>query len=100
MRGFHEDKTRAFKLANLQACRKNWPLDRIKRRAGAQADLAKMDQSVSAACDTPVKTWVDWASIRLESLFRSPPAVTTKTASPGQVQCKFASALKIRVEGQ
>jgi hypothetical protein len=89
MRGFHEDKTRAFKLANLQACRKNWPLDRIKRRAGAQADLAKMDQDVSAACDTPVKTWVDWASIRLKPLFRSP--LRSRPRLPARVRCNANS---------
>jgi hypothetical protein len=126
---FHEDKTKAFKLADLQASyerqqkqgvqEKLARFDRNKRLASAQADLTKADQDASAACGTPVKTTVDWASIddeklqtlsigsfcgvvasELESLCRNTPAAKAKMASLGQVQCKFASALKIRVEGQ
>lgn len=126
---FHEDKTKAFKLADLQASyerqqkqgvqEKIARFDRNKRLAGAQADLARTDQEASAACGAPVKTTVDWNGIddeklqtlsigsycgvvasQLDSLCRNTPAFKPKAAALGQVQCKFASELKIRLEGQ
>lgn len=126
---FNEDKTKALKLADLQASyerqlkqgvqEKIARFDRNKHLAGAQADLAKTDQEASAACGVPVKTTVDWAAIddkklqnlsiagycgvvasQLDSLCRSTPAFKAKAAALGQVQCKFAPELKIRVEGQ
>ena len=126
---FHEDKSKAFKLADLQASyerqlkqglqEKLAKFDRSKRLASVQADLAKADQEASAACDTPVKTTVDWTSIddeklqtlsigsfcgvvasQLDSMCRNTPAFKAKAAAMGQVQCKFAPELKIRVEGQ
>lgn len=126
---FHEEKTKAFKLADLQASyerqqkqgvqEKLARFDRNKRLAGAQADLAKADQEATAACSTPVKTTVDWTSIddeklqtlsigsfcgvvasQLESLCSNTPTFKAQAASLAQVQCKFAPQLKIRIEGQ
>ncbi len=126
---FHEDKSKAFKLAELQASyerqqkqgvqEKLARFDRNKRLAGVQADLDKADQDATAACGTPVKTAVDWATIddeklqalsigsfcgvvasELESMCRNTPAFKATAAGLGQVQCRFAPQLKIRVEGQ
>ncbi len=126
---FHEDKSKAFKVADLQASyerqqkqgvqEKLARFDRNKRLAGIQADLAKADQDATTACGTPVKTTVDWATIddeklqtlsigsfcgvvasQLESMCRNTPAFKPTAAGLGQVQCKFAPQLKIRVEGQ
>ena len=126
---FHEEKTNAFKVAELQASYERQQkqgvqdklarFDRNKRLASVQADLTKADQDASTACGAPVKTTVDWASIddeklqtlsigsfcgvvasQLESMCSNTPAFKAKAAGLGQVQCRFAPELKIRVEGQ
>ena len=126
---FSDDKSKAFKLADLQASyerqlkqglqEKLGRFDRNKRLAGAQAELAKMDQDASASCGTPVKTTVDWASIddeklqglsipsfcgvvasEIDSLCRNTPQFKPMAAGLGQVQCHFGPRLKIRVENQ
>ncbi|MBV7541733.1 hypothetical protein [Acidovorax sp. sic0104] len=125
---FHEEKTKSFKVADLQTSFERQQkqglqdklarFDRNKRLAGVQADLTKTDQEASAACGVPVKTTVDWASIddeklqtlsigsfcgvvasQLESMCSNTPAFKAKASSLGQVQCRFAPELKIRVEG-
>jgi hypothetical protein len=84
-----------------------------------QAELGKADQDATAACGTPVKTNVDWATIddeklqslsigsfcgvvasELESMCRNTPAFKSTAPGLGLVQCKFAPQLKIRVENQ
>jgi len=102
---FSEEKSKAFKLADLLA--------------SVQAELTKADQDATAACGTPVKTNVDWATIddeklqslsigsfcgvvasELESMCRNTPAFKSTAPGLGLVQCKFAPQLKIRVENQ
>ena len=126
---FSDDKSKAFKLADLQASyerqlkqgtqEKLGRFDRNKRLAGAQAELAKMDQDASASCGTPVKTTVDWASIddeklqglsipsfcgvvasEIDSHCRNTPQFKPTAAGLGQVQCHFGPRLQIRVENQ
>lgn len=126
---FHEEKSKALKVADLQTSYERQQkqgiqdklarFDRNKRLASAQADLAKADQDASAVCGAPVKTTVDWNSIddeklqtlsigsycgvvasQLESMCSSTPTFKAKAAGLGQVQCRFAPELKIRVEGQ
>lgn len=126
---FSDDKSKAFKLADLQASyehqlkqgtqEKLARFNRNKRLADAQAELAKMDLDASASCGTPVKTKVDWASIddeklqslsipsfcgvvasEIDSLCRNTPQFKPTAAGLGQVQCHFGPRLKIRVENQ
>ena len=126
---FSEERSKAFQPAALLATyerqrqqgvqEKLARFDRNKRLAGAQADLAKADQDATAACGTPVKTTVDWTSIddeklqtlsigsycgvvasQLESMCRSTPDFKAIIAGSGQVQCRFASRLKIRAENR
>ena len=80
---------------------------------------SEADQDATAACSTPVKTNVDWATIddeklqslsigsfcgvvasELESMCRNTPAFKSTAPGLGLVQCKFAPQLKIRVENQ
>ncbi len=126
---FSEEKSKAFKLADLLASFKSQQkqglqdklarFDRNKRLASAQAELAKADEAAAAACGTPLKTQVDWATIddeklqtlsigsfcgvvasELESMCRNSPAFKGTASTLGTVQCKFAPQLKIRVENQ
>ena len=126
---FSDDKSKAFKLADLQASyerqqkqgvqEKLGRFDRNKRLAGAQAELAKLDQAASASCGTPVKTTVDWAGIddeklqtlsipsfcgvvasEIDSACRNSPQFKPMAAGLGQIQCHFGPRLKIRVESQ
>ena len=126
---FSEEKSKAFKLADLLASYKGQQkqglqdklarFDRNKRLASVQAELGKADQDATAACGTPVKTNVDWATIddeklqsqsigsfcgvvasELESMCRNTPAFKSTAPGLGLVQCKFAPQLKIRVENQ
>ena len=126
---FSDEKSKAFNLAELQANYKKQQqqgvqeklarFDRSKRLAAAQADLAKADQEAAASCGAPVKTTVDWATIddeklqslsiasfcgvvasELDSMCRNTPSFKNTAAGLGQVQCKFAGQLKIRVENQ
>jgi hypothetical protein len=126
---FSEEKSKAFQLADLQASYQSQQkqgvqeklarFDRSKRLARAQAELARGDQEASAACGTPVKTTVDWTTIddeklqtlsigsfcgvvasELDSMCRNTPAFKSTASGLGQVQCRFAPQLKIRVENQ
>jgi len=126
---FSEEKSKAFQLADLQASYQSQQkqgvqeklarFDRSKRLARAQAELARGDQEASAACDTPVKTTVDWTTIddeklqtlsigsfcgvvasELDSMCRNAPTFKSTASGLGQVQCRFAPQLKIRVENQ
>jgi hypothetical protein len=126
---FSGEKSKTFNLAELQANYKKQQqqgiqeklarFDRSKRLAAAQAELDKADQDATAACGAPVKTTVDWAAIddeklqtlsissfcgvvasELDSMCRNTPSFKSNAAGVGQVQCKFAGQLKIRVENQ
>lgn len=124
---FHEEKSKALKLPDLQASydrqqkqgiqEKLARFDRNKRLAGAQADLSQMDKDATTACGVPVKTTVDWTSIddeklqqlsisgycgavasEMESLCRSIPAFKPTASKLNQIQCQFATQLKITAD--
>ncbi len=126
---FHEEKTKALKLADLKASyerqkkagvqEKLARFDRSKNLASAQNELAKADQEASASCSTPVKTNVDWNTIddeklqtlsignycgvvasELDSMCRNTPDFKSIAAGIGLVRCSFGQRLKIRMENR
>lgn len=123
--GFDESKSKEAKPANLLALYEQQMkkgiqdklsrFDREQRLADFSAQLQKIDQDASKACDTPLHTQVDWQAIdddklkrlsvpsfcgevvnQLANLCQNDTDYKAEAKSLKTVECSFAAKLKLR----